>query len=108
MGGDVMYEQQYHARGADLSPRPPAFGDYADNSSAWSCAVDHMKRGDRDTGLTILQALRAHIENTGDVQSLIYLLPAIQATLDHGGLPGESSVRRLPSARMSEQRPSAR
>lgn len=99
-----MCEQQYHDRGAYLSPRSPACGDYEDNRAVWLSAVDQIKRGDQDAGLTSLQALLDHIAETGEKKSCIHLLPEIQATLDHGGLPGEPSVRRRLSALMSGQR----
>jgi hypothetical protein len=54
-------------------------GDFADNAALLTLADYETKYGRRERCCEILAMLQKHIEQTGEVQSIHWLLPAIRA-----------------------------
>jgi len=59
----------------------PEFGNFNDNATAFSEALHAFEQGEMQRGLHILHGLDQHIQLTGDLKSLVHLLPRVKATL---------------------------
>jgi hypothetical protein len=60
----------------------PLLETFRDNERAFAVAMQHMTVGEHAAGLKIVDALCRHIVHTGEPQSRIRPLPAIQAILE--------------------------
>jgi hypothetical protein len=79
-------------RGGQMKINPP-LGTFRDNERAFAMAMQHMTVGEYAAGLKIFEALGSHIGHTGEPQSRIWLLPAIQAILERSRRSRESATR---------------
>src|SRR5574341_607024 len=63
----------------------PDFGDVQDNGTARHIAMHEIRHGDVAWGCAVLVQLREYICTTQEVQSLQWVLPQVDAALQHFG-----------------------
>lgn len=66
----------------------PTFGDVHDNLAAFSLARYEMEHGNTERGKQTLCSLSDYIRTTRDIQSVVWVLPHVEAALQHATGPG--------------------